>query len=68
MLYYELGRLPLQLIRKCRIFNYWLKLRTSHNCILNAWHNHMLKYNDPWVTNIKKDLFKLGLGYMWENN
>ena len=34
--YSELGRFPLQVTIKLRIFKYWIKLRNTTNCILNV--------------------------------
>jgi hypothetical protein len=34
MVYFELGRLPLAVKMKLRIFKYWLKLRTTENTLM----------------------------------
>ena len=65
--YYELGRYPLNIIRKLRIIKYWLKLRLSPNCILQACYRDMLNQNDIWLMNVKEELYRIGLGYIWEN-
>lgn len=46
---------------------YWLKIRSSENCILQACYSHMLKENDVWLMNVKAELFRIGLGYIWED-
>ena len=67
LIYCELGRYPLQLIRKLRIFRYMLKLRSSQNCILNACFREMIENNDDWILNVKNELAKLGLNYLWDD-
>ena len=61
LVYYELGRLPLYILRKLRIIKYWGKLKNTENCILKS-------LNDNWVNviNIKTELCKLGLAYIWD--
>ena len=67
LIYCELGRYPLQLIRKLRIFRYMLKLRSSQNCILNACFREMIENNDDWILSVKNELAKLGLNYLWDD-
>ena len=63
--YSELGRFPLQVTRKLRIFKYWIKLRNTTNCILRGIYEEMSQYNDNWLINIRQELYSLGLNYIW---
>ena len=67
LVYFELGRFPLYITRKLRILKYWLKLRSSDNCILKACYYEMIKCNDAWITGIKNELNSLGLLYLFED-
>jgi hypothetical protein len=67
LLYCELGRLPLAVIRKLKIIKYWMKLRQTDNCILKECLKQMLLDNDDWIVNIKNVLYTMGLGFIWEN-
>ena len=66
-MYCELGRVPLPVKMKLRIFKYWLKLSRSDNCVLKAFYEDMISRNDSWIKNIKEEMSKLGLYYLWEN-
>lgn len=73
VIYCELGRMPLQCIRKIRILRYWMKLLSSRNCILNSCYVNM--YNETlgknkcknWAAEIKNMLTSIGLMNLWEN-
>jgi hypothetical protein len=45
--YYELGRFPIEMDRKRKIFRYWLNVRKSNNCILRICYQEMIENNDP---------------------
>ena len=64
-IYSELGRFPLQIIRKLRIFKYWIKLRNTNNIILRAVYEDMEQNKDGWLMKVKQELDELGLGYIW---
>ena len=66
MVYHELGRYPLLIIRKLRIMKYWIKVKNSENCILQSCYEDMLVNKDKWLMNIKDELFRIGLGYLWD--
>ena len=68
MVYFELGRLPLTVNMKLRIFKYWLKLRTTENSILKASYENLVARNDKLILNIKNELSSLGLSYIWTEN
>ena len=68
MIYYELGRYPLIIKRKLRIFRYWLKIRNSNNCLLKTCYEEMIQNDNEWVKNLKTELSKIGLGYLWSDN
>uniref|UniRef100_K1QT84 Reverse transcriptase zinc-binding domain-containing protein n=1 Tax=Magallana gigas TaxID=29159 RepID=K1QT84_MAGGI len=65
--YYEVGRFPLEIFRKQKIFKYWFKLRNSKNCILKACYEDMVKNNDIWISNIRKELSILGLADLYQS-
>ena len=67
MVYCELGKLPLIVTRKLRIFKYWLKLKDTDNCILMSCLKERCDGKDPWILNIKNELSMLGLEYLWES-
>ena len=67
LVYCELGRFPLQIRRKLRIFKYWLKIKNTNNCILKECYEGMITTNDSWVINIKNELSNLGLRYLFED-
>ena len=60
LVYFELGRFPLYITRKLKIIKYWLKLRSSDNCILKACYDEMIKCNDSRITGIKNELNSSG--------
>ena len=73
-LYGELGRVPFIIQRKIRMFNYWTKLLSSNNQLIQKKVYIMLKqdadnnitYNGSnWAFQIKSLLNELGLGYIW---
>ena len=66
LVYYELGRLPLYILRKLRIIKYWGKLKNSEDCILKSCLEERINLNNNWVINIKTELCKLGLTYIWD--
>jgi hypothetical protein len=62
----ELGRMPLNIVRKERILKYWIKLLETDNCILKSLCNYILDDIDVhynWLTNVQN----LDLGYVWKN-
>lgn len=67
LVYNELGRLPLHIIRKIRIIKYWLKLRSSNNIIMRACYNDMISNIDRgnWLTCVRRELQRIGLGNIW---
>ena len=65
--YYELGRFPLEIDRKRKIFKYWLKIRKSSNCILRACYQEVIENNDPWILSIKNELNSLGLTDLYQS-
>ena len=73
MIYGELGRLPLNIIIKKRMINYWTSLLTSKNMKLSvSMYKLLFKlhcegiYSDKWLLFIKKELYSNGLGIVWE--
>ena len=53
MIYTELGRLPLQAVRKYKIIKYWAKLLSTDNIQLNT-------ESKNWVNGVRDILFELG--------
>ena len=68
LIYFELGRLPLIFLRKIKIFKYWMKVKNSSNCILKACYDEMIENNDSWITNIRSELEKIGMGNLFNSN
>ena len=68
LVYYELGRLPMHVVRKLKILKYWTKIRSTNNCILKACYEQKVQDNDEWTVNIKLELDNLGLGYLWNSS
>ena len=65
LVYCELGRFPLSIIRKIKIFKYWAKLKSTTNCILKACYEEMIETNDDWIVNIRNELNTLGLAELF---
>ena len=70
MLYFETGRMPLYIKRIIR--KYWFKLLQTSNCVLKAAYDFLHSECENsnfrgcnWASNIKNQLFNLGLNYMW---
>ena len=68
LVYFELGRLPLHVLRKLKIIKYWIKIKGTTNCILKNCYEQMLTDNDAWIVNVKLELERLGLGYLWQSD
>ena len=66
-MYCELGRVSLTVKMKLRNIKYWVKFSRSDNCVLKPCYEDMISRNDSWIKNIKDELSKLGLYYLWEN-
>ena len=67
MIYSELGRLPLHVIRKFKILKYWVKIVSSDNCILQQCYQEMLINIDTnnWLSGVRDILCELGLLNIW---
>ncbi|KAK6178526.1 hypothetical protein SNE40_013301 [Patella caerulea] len=67
MIYFELGRFPLYVIRRIRIFKYWTKLLNTDNKILKCCLQDQEANKSKWIINVRNELFQMGLGYIWEH-
>ena len=67
MIYSELGRLPLPVIRKFKILKYWVKILSTDNCILQQCYQEMLINIDKnnWLSGVRDILCELGLLNIW---
>ena len=66
MIYAELGRLPLQAVRKYKIIKYWAKLLATDNIILKNCYLEMLNTESKnWVKGVRDILFELGFINVW---
>ena len=67
MTYTELGRVPLVIHRKLRILKYWVKILSTHNCILKHLYEEMYDspYHNSWVLDVKDLLCSLGFSNVW---
>jgi hypothetical protein len=63
MTYTELGRVPLVMHRKLRILKYWVKILSTHNCVLK--HLHDNPYHNSWVSDVEDLFCSLGFGNVW---
>lgn len=75
VLYFEVGRLPLSIIRKFIIMKYWCKLLTTENTVLRACYVDMLldtglqgagRLDRNWARCVKRELYRLGLAEHWD--
>ena len=70
MVYAELGRYPMKIIRTYRIIKYWLKLLKTKNCILKTCYDTLLhninsrRYS--WVHFVRDSLNSLGFSAFWD--
>ena len=55
----------MQIIRKLRIFEYWIKLRNTNNNILRAVYDDMEQTKNGWLMKVKREFDELGLCYIW---
>lgn len=69
MVYYKMGRFFMKDIRLLRNFKYWFKLLYSEKCVLKICYDIMydkckwsILFVNNWVSNIKYELFEIGLG------
>ena len=68
--YGELGRVPLSIIRKERILNYWYKLMKSPDSLI---HKALLNLKDDnnqvigWALEVNNLLNDLGYSFLWNN-
>ena len=55
MIYSELGRLPLHIIRKFKILRYWVKVSSIDNYILTQCYQEMLNNIDTnnWLSGVR---------------
>ena len=74
-LYGEVGRLPLSVIRKINIINYWIKILNQNDSSLvkqvylmlrEDAENHRNYNGKNWASQIKDMLQQHGLGYVWQ--
>ena len=72
MIYRELGRVPLIVLRLCRIIKYWLKIIKSESCRLikvlynvQLYNTHGTRVN--WVSKVRDLLCTYGFGEVWLN-
>ena len=72
-IYGELGRIPMQLTRYCRIIKYWLNIVTGKKSqlVTALYHASVLRMdvdNSPsWARNVKQLLCSRGFGEAWYN-
>ena len=71
-IYGELGRVPLNVIRKKRILKYWFKIIKSEGSLINKLFKYQIEnnYNNDamWADQVKNLLSELGFSYLWQNN
>ena len=66
----ELGRVPLSILRKERIFKYWFKILKSEGSLIHKAFKYQLDHDTNavlWADQVKELLNELGFNYLWEN-
>ena len=70
--YGELGRVPLNIVRKERILKYWFKNQKSEESLINKLFKYQIENNNNndamWTDQVKNLLSELGFTYLWQNN
>jgi hypothetical protein len=66
MVYAELGRYPLSITVKVRIFTFWAKMLYS-NKLSNCAYVLLHKQNSSWINCVKNILDECGLSYVWQS-
>ena len=73
IVYGELGRVPLYVLRKVRIVKYWYKILADPLTLLNkVYKQQICNVNNnrnlkSWSANVKLLLIELGFSYLWSN-
>ena len=70
MVYRELGRVPMFVIRKIRIVKYWFKIIKNPELLISKIFNMRNTYGQHihrWALKVKNLLNELGFPYMFEN-
>ena len=70
MVYFELGRFPLQYERNYRILKFWFKILISDNCILRSCYKELVLNCSKcmnWATYVKRLIYSLGMNNLWDN-
>ena len=70
MVYGELGRVPMFVIRKIRIVKYWFKIIKNPDLLISKNFNMRNTYGqliNRWALKVKNLLNELGFPYMFEN-
>lgn len=67
MVYSELGRLPVSIMRTLRIIKYWLKLIQTESWILRNIYEELASPLIPntWYFNVRELLVSLGMHEVW---
>jgi hypothetical protein len=53
---------------KLWIFKYWLKSKTTNNCVLKSCYENLEARNEKWILHIKNELTSLGWNYILSKN
>lgn len=65
--YGELGKIPLDILRKERILKYWSKIINNPGSLVHKAFIHQRETNDIWVNNVRVLLNNLGFTYLWDS-
>ena len=74
MVYGEVGRVPLSVLRKVRILKYWYKILSSRDTLLLKVYSQQVNSlmqgstENNWVLQLKTLLNKLGFTYLWNSD
>lgn len=71
--YGELGRVPLNIVRKERVLKYWFKIIKTEGSLINKLFKYQIENNNNnndvmWADQVKNLLSELGFSYLWQNN
>ena len=70
--YGELGRVPLNIVRKERKLKYWFKIIKSEGSLINKLFKYQIENNNNndamWADQVKNLISELGFSYLWQNN
>ena len=70
VVYGEIGRVPLSVIRKVRVLKFWFKIIKNPHSLLYKIFQYQIdnSYLDSWLSKVKQLLNELGFSFLWNNS